>query len=85
MKFEVREIDAMMMEGMDGNEWCWNSSFHIGEFTTNAKNIRRAFTNYLRKLDISFLLNRTVIEFDGDVYEILDRKTKAPLFAAIPA
>ena len=80
MKYEVREIDAMH----DGESWYWNSSYHMGEFTTRAKNEKRAFCDFLRKNGIVFKVNRTLIDFDGDVYEILDRKTKEPLFAAIP-
>ena len=80
MKYEVREIDAMH----DGESWYWNSSLHMGEFTTRAKNEKRAFCDFLRKKGIVFKVNRTLIDFDGEVYEILDRKTKEPLFAAIP-
>ena len=80
MKFEVREIDAWK----DGDCWTWNTSFLVGTFTTKAKNEKRAFCGFLRKNGIAFKLNRTLIDFDGDVYEIIDRKTKDPLFSAIP-
>ena len=81
MKFEIREIDAWM----DCDGWTWNSSYHIGEFTTNAKNEKRAFTNALARIaGIRFKLNRTIIYDDGDIIEIQDRKTHEPLFAAIP-
>jgi hypothetical protein len=33
---------------------------------------------------ITFKANRTRTETDGSVFEIIDRKTKEPLFAAIP-
>lgn len=82
MKFEVREIDAWM----DVDGWCWNTSWRLGDFETRAKNEKRAFCDYLRKTrGIVFKKNRTRILFDGDVYEIVDRKTGEPLFAAIPA
>lgn len=80
MKFEVREIDAWM----EDNNWTWNTSFFVGTFTTNAKDEKRAFCNFLRKHGIIFKVNRTLIDFDGSIYEIVDRKTKEPLFAAIP-
>lgn len=80
MKFEVREIDAWM----DCDGWTWNTSYLVGHFTTNAKNEKRAFCAFLRKNGIAFKINRTLIDFDGDVYEIIDRKTKEPLYAAIP-
>lgn len=82
MKFEVREIDAWMDE--DG--WSWNTSYFLGNFETHAKNEKRAFCNYLRSTrGIVFKKNRTRILDDGFVYEIVDRKTGEPLFAAIPA
>lgn len=82
MKFEVREIDAWM----DVDGWYWNTSWRLGDFETRAKNEKRAFCDYLRKTrGIVFKKNRTRILFDGDVYEIVDRKTGEPLFAAIPA
>lgn len=80
MKFEVREIDGWN----DGEGWYWNSSFLMGSFETKAKNEKRAFMDYLRKKGIYFKLNRTLIDFDGDIYTVIDRKTKEPLFAALP-
>lgn len=78
--FDVREIDAW--SDPEGG-WTWNSSYHIGTMET-AGDARRALTNYLGKHGISFKLNRTLIQDDGDVIEIVDRKTKEPLYAAIP-
>ena len=79
-KYEVRQVDGYMDEE---NGWVWNMSIHIGEFSTNAENTKRAFTNYLRKLGIVFKSNRTLITDYMDVIEIIDRKTKEPLFAAL--
>lgn len=82
MKYEVREIDAWM----DADGWAWNTSYFLGTFETRAKDEKRAFCNYLKKTrGIVFKKNRTRIFWDGDVYEICDRKTGEPLFAAIPA
>lgn len=84
MKFEVREIDAWGNR-VDGYEW--NTSFYMGVFCTSAgsaKGEKRAFCNFLKKRGIVFKANRTLIESDGFCYEIIDRKTKEPLFCAIP-
>ena len=80
-KFEIREIDAIM----DVDGWAWNTSYYLGEMQTSAQDEKRAFSAWLKKYaGITFKPNRTIISDDGgEVYEILDRKTKEPLFAAI--
>ena len=80
MRFEIRQIDSLY----DGDGWTWNSSYLLTTFQTKAKNEKRAFVRALNNYGIAFKKNRTRIEFDGDIYEITDRKTKEPLFAAIP-
>lgn len=83
IKFEIRQIDAWNYGDDEG--WIWNTSYHMGEMTTKAQDIRKAFTAWMKRhLGISFKNNRTLIEYDGDCYTIIDRKTKEPLFAAIP-
>ena len=78
--FLVRQLDAWA----DGeNGWDVNNVYNIGTFTTRAKNERAAFTRYLRRRGIVFKKNRTRIEFDGDNYTIVDRKTWRPLFDAV--
>ena len=77
--YEIREIDALAYD--DG--WTWNTSYHLGEFTT-AGDVPRAFRRALKCLGITFYRGRTITEYDGDVYEICDRATHEPLFAAIP-
>lgn len=82
MKFEIRQLDAWgnMEEGYD-----INTSYSMGTMVTSTKNEKAAFTRYLKnKHGIIFKKNRTLIEFDGDCYTIIDRKTKEPLFIAIP-
>ena len=79
--YEIREIDALH----DGECWTWNTSYNLGIMMTSARDERRAFTRYLQQRHgITFKRNRTRITWDGDVYEITDRKTGEPLFAAIP-
>ncbi len=78
--YELRQVDAWH----DGESWTYNESWHLGEFTTTAKDHARAFRAALARLGITFYRGRTVTEYDGDVYEIVDRATHEPLFAAIP-
>lgn len=79
-KFEIRELDCYLYE----DEWTVNTSYFHGFFETSAKDEKRAFSRALAKIGFRFKLNRTLIEFDGDFYVIVDRKTKEPLFVAIP-
>ena len=79
--YEVREIDAWH----DGEGWTYNDSWNIGSFCTYSQDIPRAFRRYLKEHHgVTFYRGRTVTEYDGDVYEIVDRATRQPLFAAIP-
>ena len=80
--FEIRQLDAW---GNNEEGYEINTSYHMGEMKTKAQNERRAFTGWMKRhLGISFKPNRTLIEYDGDCYTIIDRKTKEPLFIAIP-
>lgn len=81
LNFEIRQIEAWNY-GEEG--WIFNQTWHTGNMTTRAENVKRAFTTWLRNHGITFKLNRTLIEYDGDCYTIIDRKTKEPLFIAIP-
>jgi hypothetical protein len=79
--YEVREIDAWA--DPDGG-WTYNESWHIGTFTTTG-DPARALRRYLKTHHgVTFYKGRTVTEYDGDVFEIVDRATREPLFAAIP-
>ena len=79
--FEVRQVEAWASP--DGG-WDYNNVWKMGEFRTHANDERRAFTGYLkRKHGIVFKKNRTRIEYDGDNYTIVDRKTGEPLFDAL--
>jgi len=84
MTFEIRQLDAW---GNDIDGFEINTSYFLGNMETHCKaeNDKKAFTHYLKsKHGIVFKKNRTLIEFDGDCYTIIDRKTKEPLFIAIP-
>lgn len=78
-RFEIRQLDSYIYD----EEWTVNTSYHLGTLYTSAKNEKSAFVRFLNSLGIRFLKNRTRIEFDGDNYTIIDRKTKEPLFIAI--
>ena len=80
-EYEIREIDAMPE---CDNLWYWNSSYKIGTFKTNANDHKRAFLNALKKLNITCKRGMCYIAFDGDIYELRERKTDMPLIAAIP-
>lgn len=80
-KYEIREVEALNY-GEEG--WIFNQTWHTGEMITGAENTKRAFAAWLRHHGITFKPNRTLIEYDGDCYTIIDRKTKEPLFIAIP-
>lgn len=65
-------------------KWNINNVYNMGSFETSAKNERKAFTQYLKNHHgITFKNNRTLIDFDGDNYTIVDRKTKEPIFDAV--
>lgn len=84
MKYEIRQLDAW---GNNEEGYEINTSYLMGILETHCKaeNDKQAFTRYLaNKHGITFKRNRTRIEFDGDCYTIIDRKTKEPLFIAIP-
>lgn len=78
--YEVREIDAWMYD----DSWTWNTSFVVGTFSTAAQDTARAFRHYLKTQGVAFRRGATRTEYDGDIYEIVDRKTGMPLYAAIP-
>lgn len=78
--FDVREIDAW--NSPEG--WTWNESYHIGNMETAAKDEKKALAAFLARHGIKFRKNRTRIIDDGEIIEIQDRKTREPLYAAIP-
>ncbi|WP_251316699.1 hypothetical protein [Flintibacter muris] len=80
-KFEIRQIDAWT-EAEGG--WTWNDSIKIGEFKTNATDEKRAFLYALHKLGIVCKRGRMAVINDGNIFELQDRRTKEPLYAAIP-
>lgn len=81
LRFEIRQVDAYEEED---SCWCWNESIHLSDFAVaSTTNLPRKFVRELNKLGIHFAPNRTLVYDDGDLLEIVDRKTKQPLFAAL--
>ena len=81
VKFLVRQVEAWFNED---EGWWYNNVWNVGELVTCAKDIPAAITGWLkRKHGITFVKNRTRIEFDGDNYTIVDRKSGKPLFDAV--
>lgn len=78
--YEIRQIDALMYDDC----WTYNATYRLGDFATASADVPRAFRRALANLGITFFKGRTRTEYDGDVYEIIDRETGAPMFAAIP-
>ena len=81
MRYEIRQLECYLYD----DEWSQNTSYNLGTMETKAKNEKRAITRYLaNKHGITVKRNRTRIEFEGHCYTIIDRKTREPLFIAIP-
>ena len=80
MKYEIRQIDAWF----DGEMWTYNESFRIGEFSTKAENVKRAFCRALHSLGVVFYRGHVAVVDEGDLLEVQNRKSGEPLFVAIP-
>lgn len=81
INFDVLDVDAWT--DPEGG-WTYNQAFTIGHFSTRG-NEKRAFIRFLNKRGIYFKKGRTIIDVQdgGCIYEVQDRKTKEPLFAAV--
>ena len=79
-RYEIRQVDAIAYD--DG--WNYNETWNIGTFATAAADVPRAFRRALENLGVLFVPHKTATVYDGDVYEIVDRKTGETLFCAIP-
>lgn len=79
--YEIRQVEAW--NSPDG--WTYNQSWHICNAKTSAENLSRVFYNTLKKHGITFKRGRTVCTDDfNNFLEIIDRKTKEPLFCMFP-
>lgn len=78
--YEIRQVEAW--NSPDG--WTYNQSWHTCYITTSAENLSKVFYNALKKNGITFKRGRTVCNDFNDLLEIIDRKTKEPLFCMVP-
>lgn len=86
--YEIRQIDALADydDPDDPDEapgWTYNETWYLGTFTTTG-DVARAFRRALARMGVTFYRGRTATEYDGSIYEIVDRATRQPLFAAVP-
>ncbi len=84
LEYELRGIDAWQEEE---NCWTWNESWHIATVSipANVKDIKKALLYRMRKAEIISKPGRTkLVNIDGSMYELQDRKTGEPLVAFIP-
>lgn len=63
MKYEIRQIDAWY----DGEAWTYNESFRIGEFSTRAENVKRAFCRALHGLGVVFIVG-VLLSLTREIY-----------------
>jgi len=79
-EYEIRQIDAMR----DETGWYWNTSYSLGCYEAIGADHKRSFLRALHRLGIMCKRGACRVEFDGDVYELVEQKTGMPMFAAIP-
>ena len=83
LAYEIRQIDAWQEECC----WVWNASYHVATVSIPAdvKDFERALLYRMRKAGIVSRPGRTkLVNVDGCLYELQDRKTEEPLIAFIP-
>lgn len=80
-EYEIRQIDAWREE--DGS-WTWNTSYSLGCYEAIGADHKRSFLRALHRLGIMCKRGACRVDFDGDVYELVERTSGMPMFAAIP-
>jgi hypothetical protein len=80
--FEIRQIDAW---GNISDCYEYNETWHICNLSSAAQDEKRLFLRALRRRGISFKRGAVRVDYDGSVYEIVNRKTLEPLFCMIPS
>ena len=80
-EYEIREIDAW---ADPESGWTWNTSYLVGKIAT-AGDPKRAMMREIRKrYGVTCKRGMCRIEYQGDIYELQNRKTGEPYYAAIP-
>lgn len=80
--FEIRQIDAW---GNISDGYEYNETWHICNLSSAARDEKRLFLRALRRRGISFKRGAVRVDYDGSIYEIVNRKTLEPLFCMIPS
>lgn len=78
--YEIREYEAWD----DGEFWTVNQSWEVCRFSSAARDEERLFRRELKKHGIQFKCGTTEVCFDGNIFEIVNRKTQEPYYALIP-
>ncbi len=81
MRYEVRQVDAWAnCEGM----WEYNETWRLFEFTARGGDDRRSFRRALNRHGITLTPKCRTYSPDGSLLEVIERKTRKPLFCAVP-
>lgn len=83
--YELRQIDARQEK--EGYCWIWNESWHVAHVSipANVKDLEKALLYRMRKAGIVSKPGRTkLVNIDGGLYVLQNRKTDEPLVAFIP-
>lgn len=80
--YQIRVVDAWS----DGEGWTYNESHHLAYATISnkTKNIEEALLYHMRKHGLVSKRGKTRLEYDGSIYELVERATGKPLVAFIP-
>ena len=81
MKYELRQIDAW---GNKTDGYDYNETFHIGTYNQRSDDGIRSFLRGLHKYGITCKRGVCRVEYDGDIYELIERKTDRPIICAVP-
>lgn len=78
--YEIRQVDGWH----DGEGWFYNETWKLCDISSVANDEKRLFLRALRRHGISFKRGAVRVDYDGSIYEIVNRKTAEPLFCMIP-
>lgn len=79
--YEIRQIEAY---GNSEEGFEYNETWHICDVQSATQDEKRLFRRALKKAGITFIPEKTRCEYDGSIWEIVERSTGCPLFCMIP-
>lgn len=81
IRYELRQVEAWRdMEG-----WYYNNTFRITDYAVSVNaNHKRAFLRAMNKSGFVCKRGSCRVEYDGTVFELVNRKTGEPLMYAMP-